>query len=301
MNAYDRLMDFDQLRCFLSVAELGSFSAAARRHFVTQPAISLRMKALEEAVGARLLERSGRSIRLTPAGRLFEPRCRDILRSLERGLADVGELSGLVRGRLAVGAIDAAGIDLLPGLLKRFHEAWPGIELVVRVEPSGPLATALLDGTLDLAIVTLPLDRPGLVVQPLEEETLRLVAPPDRGARNAAALFRTEPLIAYPRGSVTRGLIDEALNGRGLRVRIAMELSHPEAIRGLVTAGLGAAVLPERVIARGGQSLPIVPGLVVRRGLGLVRRGGEEPSAAARAFLDLAGRPVAPARPILPA
>lgn len=301
MIGYSCPMDVDQLRCFLSVVELGSFSAAAARHFVTQPAISLRVKALEREVGARLLERSGRTVRLTPAGRLFEPRCRDILRTLDRGLADVGELSGLLRGRLAVGAIDAAGIDLLPGLLKRFHEAWPAIELVVRVEPSGPLAAALLDGTLDLAIVTMPVDRPGLAVQPLEEETLRLVAPPGRPARSAALLLRAEPLIAYPRGSVTRSLIDEALARRGLAPRIAMELSHPEAIRGLVTAGLGAAVLPERVIARGGQSLPIVPGLVVRRGLGLVRRGGEEPSAAARAFLDLAGRPVAPARPILPA
>lgn len=292
-------MDIEQLRGFLSVAELGSFSAAAARHFVTQPAISFRMKALEEAVGARLLERTRGGVRLTPAGRLFEPRCREILRSLERGIAEVGELSGLLRGRLAVGAIDAAGIDLLPGLLRRFHEAWPAIELIVRVEPSGPLAAALLDGTLDLAIVTLPVERPELSVQPLEEETLRLVAPPDRGARSAATLFRQEPLIAYPRGSVTRGLIDEALDRRGLVPRIAMELSHPEAIRGLVEAGLGAAVLPERVIVRGGAKLPRVPGFVVRRRLGLVRRSGEEPSAAARAFLELARSPAAPSRRIL--
>jgi DNA-binding transcriptional LysR family regulator len=101
-----------------------------------------------------------------------------------------------------------------------------------------------------------------------------------------AAVLARHPLIAYPRGSVTRGLIDTALADRGLEPRIAMELSHPEAIRGLVEAGLGAAVLPERVVARGDRLIKS-PAFTVRRRLGLVRRGTEEPSAAARAFREV--------------
>jgi DNA-binding transcriptional LysR family regulator len=296
-------MDIDTLRCFLSVAELGSFTAAARRHFITQPAVSLRLKALEAEVGARLVERSGGRARLTAAGRLFEARASEALRQLDRGAVEVGDLLGLKRGRLAVGAIDAAGIDLLPGPLKAFHERWPEVELVVRVEPSGPLVEALAAGTLDWAIVTLPLDRPGFVVETIEEERLVLVSPAEASSRSAgpAAVLARHPLIAYPRGSVTRGLIDAALAAKGLSAPIAMELSHPEAIRGLVEAGLGAAVLPERVVARGGPLLQS-PAFTVRRRLGLVRRGAEKPSAAAQAFRDViigGARPRPPKRRIL--
>ncbi|TPW15134.1 MAG: LysR family transcriptional regulator [bacterium] len=279
-------MDTDTLRCFLSVAELESFTVAARRHFITQPAVSLRMRSLEEEVGVRLLDRAGRRIRVTPAGRLFQSRAEEALRQLDRGMAEVGDLLGLKRGRLVLGAIDAAGIDLLPAPLKAFHGQWPNIDLVVRVEPSGSLVAALVAGELDYAIVTLPVDHAGLTVETLEEERLILVAPPDAPAKvrtNPARLFEVMPLIAYPRGSVTRGLIDAELSRRNLAPRVAMELSHPEAIRGLVEAGLGAAVLPLRVVERGGL-LTRVSGLSVNRRLGLVRRASEEPSPAALAF-----------------
>ncbi|MDZ4806277.1 MAG: LysR family transcriptional regulator [Candidatus Eisenbacteria bacterium] len=282
-------MDFETLRCFLSVAELQSFTAAARRHFITQPAVSLRMRSLEEGVGARLIDRAGRRVQLTPAGRLFQARAEEALRQFDRGLAEVGDLLGLKRGRLVLGAIDAAGIDLLPAPLKKFHGQWPNIELVVRVESSGPLVEALVAGELDFAIVTLPVDHSGLIVEMLEEERLILIGPPDVPVRvrsSPARLFCAMPLIAYPRGSVTRGLIDAALERRHLAPRVAMELSHPEAIRGLVEAGLGAAVLPLRVVDRGGP-LTRVPGLSITRRLGLVRRASEEPSPAALAFREI--------------
>jgi DNA-binding transcriptional LysR family regulator len=290
-------MDLGQIRCFLSVAELESFSLTARRHFVSQPAVSLRIKALEEAVGERLVERRGNKVRLTQAGELFRIRCREAIQSLERGLSEVADLKDLKRGRLAVGAIDAAGITLLPPLLKAYHELHPLVDLVVRVEPSAPLIGALLSGQLDCAIVTLPAPAAGLDVLPLEEETLVMVAPPETGqtARPATVLQRF-PLIAYPRGSVTRALIDSKLSRSGLEPRMAMELAHPEAILRMVEAGLGVAVLPERIVARSAPAalglgadggVRIVPGFRVKRRLGLVARKGEVPSSAARAFLEL--------------
>jgi len=292
-------MDVDALRCFLSVAELESFTAAAHRHFITQPAVSLRMRSLEAGVGARLLDRSGRRVFLTPAGRLFQGRAEEAIRQIDRGVAEVSDLLGLKRGRLVLGAIDAAGIDLLPVPLKAFHERWPDIDLIVRVEPSGPLVEALVAGGLDYAIVTLPVDRQGLTVETLEEERLILVGPPGitpPTANSPARLLATMPLIAYPRGSVTRGLIDAALERRKLAPRVAMELSHPEAIRGLVEAGLGAAVLPLRVVERG-YPLTRVSGFSITRRLGLVRRASEEPSPAALAFREIIRAPQRPRRP----
>lgn len=282
-------MDLDQIRCFLSLAELGSFSAAARRHFITQPAVSQRLKALEGRLGARLVERSGRRITLTEAGRLFHRRCEEALASLERGAGEVGELAGLRRGRLSIGAIDAAGIHLLPRPLKTFHRRWPGVEIDVQIAPSGALLDLLEAGRLDLAIVVLPVSRRGLAAEPLEDEDLVMALPPRSPARRVATVLRRLPLIAYPRGSVTRGLIDRALTERGLVPRITMELGYPEAIRGLVEAGLGAAVLPERVAAAGRAPLARASGFRIRRRLGLVRRAGEEPGGAARAFAALLG------------
>lgn len=289
-------MDLDQIRCFLSVAELQSFSAAARRHFITQPAVSQRLKALETSLGARLVERRGRRITLTEAGRLFQRRGLEALAALERGAGEVGETLGLQRGRLSIGAIDAAGVHLLPGPLKTFHRRWPGVEVDVQVAPSGTLLDLLQAGRLDLAVVVLPVTRTGLNVRHLEDEDLVLVLPPGQPATRAARALETFPLIAYPRGSVTRGLIDRELAGRGLTPRVAMELGYPEAIRGLVEAGLGAAILPERVVARGRTGLTRVAGFRLRRGLGLVHRAGEDPSGAARAFAGLL-KPRRPGRP----
>ncbi len=286
-------MDIEQIRCFLSVAELGSFSAAAERHFISQPAVSFRIKTLEERVGEKLIERGGGRVRLTTAGSLFRVRCEEALTALERGMAEVADLSGLKRGRLVVGAIDAAGIDLLPPILKSYHERYPGVELLIRVEPSGTLVEALAAGKMDCAVITLPAPRGDLDVVPLIEETLVLLAPPGETATTASGVFAKYPLIAYPRGSVTRGLIDRALKARGLAPRTPMELAHPEAILRMVEAGLGAAVLPERFPERSGARVTEIRSFRVRRRLGLVVRRGETPSEAARVFRDLvlAGSP----------
>lgn len=279
-------MDIEAIRCFLSVAELESFSAAARRHFVTQPAVSLRIRGLETLVGEALIERGGPRLRLTAAGEIFRERCREAVRALDRGLIEVGDLKGLKRGRLAVGAIDAAGIYLLPPLFKSFHALHPGIDLVVSVEPSASLVIAVAGGRLDCAVITLPAGRPDLDVVPLGDETLLLVAPPGAPSR-AAAVLEAHPLIAYPPASVTRGLIDAALAARGIVPRTAMEMSHPEAILRMVEAGLGAAVLPEAIVNRGTARLTRVNSFTVKRRLGLVSRSGETPSPAARVFIGM--------------
>lgn len=287
-KAYDCPMDLEQLRCFISMAELGSLSAAARRHFITQPAVSQRLKALESEVGERLLIRRGGQARLTPAGEIFQRRAREALQAVEHGLAEIGQLAGLERGRLALGAIDAAGIYLLPPLLKRFHAAHPAIELTLRVEPSAPLVAALRAGELDAAVVTLPLPGAALESLPLESEPLVLVRPPGGPAgETPRRLFLRLPLIAYPRGSVTRGLIDAELARRGFAPATAMELSHPEAMARLVEAGLGAAILPRRVLMPGTGHVEEVAGFTLARRLGLVMRPGEAHSPALTAFRAL--------------
>lgn len=281
-------MDVDQLTCFLSVAELGSLTAAARRHFITQPAVSQRLRALEARVGMPLLERRRGGVRLTAAGELFRLAARDAVAALERGAAEVAELRGVKRGRLALGAIDAAGIYRLPPLLRRFHRRFPDVELVLRVEPSGPLIAALLAGEIDCAIVTLPVGGAALETIPLEVDPMVLVVPAvERPGVTAGAAFERWKLIAYPRGSTTRGLVDAELVRRGISARTAMELSHPEAMLRLVEAELGAAVLPRRIVRPDGARIRTVRDFRLDRRLGLVARANEAPSPAARAFRDM--------------
>jgi DNA-binding transcriptional LysR family regulator len=265
------IMDFEQLRCFISMAELGSLSAAARRHFITQPAVSQRLKALESEVGERLLTRRGGQARLTPAGEIFQRRAREALQAVEHGLAEIGQLAGLERGRLALGAIDAAGIYLCA--CWRFHAAPPSNRGCGSSER--------------------PLWRPlgtGCRRHPCCWGCARVAsAEPEPLVRAAGG--RPPPVPppaadAYPRGSVT-GLIDAELARRGFAPATAMELSHPEAMARLVEAGLGAAILPRRVLMPGTGHVEEVAGFTLARRLGLVMRPGEAHSPALTAFRAL--------------
>ena len=286
--SYIHDVDLAQFATLVAIVEEGTLSAAARRRHLTQPAVSLQLKALETELGARLLHRDGKRATLTRAGEAVVRQARAALAAARAARAEVEEIRGLVRGSLLLGVTDAAATEILPAAFVAFHRIYPGIEVAVEVHGTGPLLERLRDGRVDLALGTLPVEDPDVTATPLLTERLGIVAPAAARGTAARKLLEREPFIAYPRRSVTRSLVDAALAKVGLSVRPVMEIGQPAVSVRLVEAGLGVSVLPEAVFRSAldrGTVVRVAPARfrVVRR-LGMLRSNRREPEPAARAL-----------------
>ncbi len=290
-------MERRQLESFVAVVEIGSFHGAADRLFLTQSAVSQSLKALEAELGETLLLRSGGGrggIGLSAAGELFLPIARDILRRFAAGKQAVQELRGLLRGRLSIGAVDVAALYHLPDPLRSFNDAHPDLAISVRVAGSQSLVDDLRAGELDLAFVLAEGAPQGLVGRPYREDALAVVAPAELLARlgpePSPETVAEQGWITYPRGTVSRGLIEAAFTEAGLPFPVLMEIDRPEAILQLVRAGLGLAVLPERLLDESGKHETLrrvdLAGLSARRPIHVLHRDEVQLAPAARAFLS---------------
>jgi len=291
-------MELRALKYLVSLADHGSFTAAARERFVTQPAVSIQLRKLREELGVPLYEVSGREIRFTEAGaRVLEyaRRMVDLEREMLRELDDI---EGLQRGVISIGTIDAASIYVLPPVFSAFRDRYPGIELRIEVSSTLPLMAGLDSGRFDLIVGTLPEGDTGEyeTVEVLSERLVP-VAPPGhplfalrRGRLQALADW---PFISFHRGSVTRRLVEEALREHGVTLNVSMEIDSQEAIRNLVASGLGLSILPlptvRDEIELGRLAEVSVRGLRVERRIGLMLRRGRYLPSPARAFLQITG------------
>ncbi|MDD4858307.1 MAG: LysR family transcriptional regulator [Candidatus Krumholzibacteria bacterium] len=282
------------LRYLVSVAELGSLTAAAEEHRVTQPAISISLRKLAAGLGVSLVEADGRRVRFTRAGEIVLDYARRFARLEEELLREMADLEGLVRGKIAIGTIDAASAYVLPHVFSRFRERYPGIDISLEVMATSPLLTALRAGRLDLVVGTLPVEGDtDLEVFPIYTEHLLLVAHPGHPLARVRALSSAAlaqyPFISFHEGATTRRIIENALAAHGVAPRVTMTTDSPEAIRNLAAAGLGMATLPEMVvrddIERGVLVELSVKGLTFERTLGLIIPSRRYLSATVRAFL----------------
>src|SRR4030095_7044804 len=165
-------MEIRQLRYFASTVRLGSVGAAAAEHFVTQPAVSLQLKKLEEELGQKLLVRRGRHVVPTEAGRLLADRAEEVMRVLAALEADVSGMKELVSGTLRGGHTDAASVYVLPDVYRAFHKKHPGVRLEVTVAETARLVEALRARRIEIAIATLPVSERGLRVDRIYREDL---------------------------------------------------------------------------------------------------------------------------------
>jgi DNA-binding transcriptional LysR family regulator len=291
-------MEIRQLRFFLSTIRLGSVKDAAREHFVTQPAVSIQLKQLEQQLGARLYERQGRRIVATQAGAALASEIEDILQRVDRLPAVATGFVTLERGELRLGTIDAASVYVLPGLFRSFRSKYPGVDIRVEVADSDSLLAALESNAIELAIVTLPLHGHDFEVVPFFEDTMVLVAHAKhtlvaKGLRGKRALeaVADSGLITYPAQSTTRRQIERVFIENGIDFRPAMEMSSPEAIKRLAESGLGAAILPNKVVSlevRRGTLKAVPTGRIgFSRTLGIVYRNEESLSQPAKVFLTM--------------
>lgn len=201
----------------------------------------------------------------------------------------------LESGSLRMGNIDAASIYVLPGLYQEFHERYPGVTIEIVVGDTRELLDALARGEVELATVTLPVEERGLEAREIYRERLIAVAHPGHSltARRRVSLRElTETgLITYPAGATTRRLIEQVFAAGGQTLRARMEISSPEAMKRLAQAGLGVCILPHPVVeselALGVLTRLPMGSLRFERSIGMVHRGRETLSPAARAFLEM--------------
>lgn len=243
---------FDQLRAFIEVVELGSFSAAARRLNVTQPAVSQQLRQLERRLGVRLIERVGRLARPTAAGAELLVHARRTKADLEAAVAAMARYAKGAGGRVHLGTGATACIYLLPPALRQLRRRFPDLEIVVSTGNTGDMLRAVEANSIDLALVALPAPGRMFDVAPVLEDEYVVVAP--RGmslpAKATPAALARLPLLLYEPGGNTRQLVDAWFARGRVAPKPVMELGSVEAIKELVAAGLGCAVLPRMAVRR---------------------------------------------------
>ena len=294
-NTLGRAMDLNlaHLRTLQAVVSHGSFSRAAEDLHLSQPAVSLHIRQLEERAGHRLLERVGKRAFLTRPGEILLEHAVRALGELEAAHQALERLRGVVAGRLRLGTGATASTYLLPPLLRRLRARYPALELVVVTGNSAEIAAAVASNQLDLGIVTLPVAARSLEVSPLCVDRLVAIAPPGREWRGRRSVTPSElasrPLILYERGGTIRRVIDEWFRRAHATPRVAMELGNAEAIKKLVEAGLGLSVSSAMAVkaeVRAGTLAAIALDPALSRHLGIVSRRDKPESPAVQVLLS---------------
>jgi DNA-binding transcriptional LysR family regulator len=284
-----RNLNLDQLDAFAIVVELGSFSAAAARLNLTQPAISFQIRQLERRLGLRLVERSGRRAQPTAAGIDLLPHIRRIEAAVAGTVEAMTSHATGIAGRVRLGTGATACIYLLPPLLSDLRRRFPLLEIVVRTGNSADILRALEQNSLDVALVTLPAPGRMFDVNRLIDDEIVAVFPLgiDPPAQISPAALAGMPVLLYEPGGNARRVIDDWFARAGIAVRPVMELGSIEAIKQLVAAGLGCGLLPR--LAVGGEhggaldAFSLTPRLY--REIGLVLRRDKIPDGGLRELI----------------
>jgi len=284
-------MDISALQAFIAVAESGSFSRAGERIFLTQPAISKRIAALEQDIGARLFDRVGRKIHLTPAGEALLLRTRAVLSELEDIKRDITNLSGTIAGELSVATSHHIGLHRLPGPLKRFHETYTQVRLNLHFMDSEKACNAVARGELELAVVTLPPSAdPPLRVEKIWDDPLDIVVsrshPLAQEKRVQASMLLDYPAILPGLGTYTREIILNSFGPLRDRIQVGMATNYLEVLKMLAAIGLGWSALPRTMIDEGLKVVQIEK-REIRRELGIVTHERRTLSNAGQAMIRI--------------
>jgi DNA-binding transcriptional LysR family regulator len=292
-------MDTRQLAAFCSVVELHSFSQAAERLGVSQPAVSLQIRSLEERLGQQLLDRSGRRVEPTEAGLALYRGAQKLLALEEQLLEQVaGEPGGALRGRLELGASSGPGETVLPLLLCEFQRRHADVRVALVVSDTQTVVERVARRELELGVVGAARRHRSVSFEPFFRDEVVLACPPGhRFAGRAVSLdeLRAEPLILMQEGAGVRQVIEDELRGAGVRLRelqVPLELGLQESVRTAVRGGFGVTFISrsavESDLAAGAIAEARVEGLEPAREISLVRAAGRSATRAAQAFVDFA-------------
>lgn len=285
------MINLHHLKIFQTVAALESYSRAAQQLNISQPAVSMQVARLEEALGVSLVAQQGRHVVLTEAGQVLAGYAGRLFRLSAEAEAAMSDFRGLRRGRLRVAASSTPGAYILPAAVASFRSEYPGVVLGLQITNTRSSLRAVAEGLADLAVVgEADPQSTDAALQPLCRDCLTvLVAPghPWAGSAIAAAELAAAPLILREEGSSTRWILDRQLAQAGLKAQVAMELGSTEAVREAAAAGLGPAVLSGWAVRHdvaSGRLAPVrVLDLCLERTLHLaLPRGGQATALGAR-------------------
>jgi LysR family transcriptional regulator, low CO2-responsive transcriptional regulator len=286
-------MDFDQLETFLEVARLSSFSRAAEKRFRTQPAISAQIRALEEEIGARILDRSGGKVSITAAGKLFQKYAEETLDARKAVLTAIAETERVPRGEIIVGANEGTCLHILPEVFAQFKKQYPDVAVNIKSADYAKILDSVIDNSVDFGVVSMPVSDPRLTVVLIHRDELVIIVPPQHplakmksaGIGDAARF----PLV-LPKAGHTRDALEGLFYEQKLKPRYAMELDSSELLKRFVAADVGVGFIArsnvqEDVRANVLVAIPMSDA-PIRRDLALVFRKDKALSRAALAFID---------------
>ncbi len=280
-------MELRHLRYFVAVGEELHFGRAAERLHMAQPPLSQQIRQLETELGLELLHRTTRQVSLTPAGRRYLDRARAILAAVDDAGDEASRVAAGSIGKVALGFIGSATYALLPRLARELRASFPDIDLVVTGEMLTPRQEqALVEGSLDVALMRTPVLEPSIDVRPLSREEVVVVLPQEHPLALQSSVhlpdLADEPFVAYPSGhrSVLHDTMVSVCQAAGFRPQVAVQAAETSTLVVFVAAGLGVALVPEsvrRLGVPGAVFRPIRPtsGEVPQVELALGRRKGE--------------------------
>ncbi len=289
-------MEIRQLRAFLAIAEAKTFTAGARQVNITQAAISMQIRQLEESVGLPLFTRTPRRVILTEAGELLIHRARKIIREHSAALAEIAEIAGAEHGRLRIGSASATfATTQLPTILERLKNRFPNAEITVNSGTSQILVEKIMHGETDVAFVSLPVPTSNVQTDLLFSDEIVAIASPQHVLAKekfiSAAQLAGEHLILGEKGGNTRRMIDDFFAAANVRPNVVMELSRQEAINKMVENKMGVGIAGAKSVSKEIREKRLVSWLIegaeIKWDLGLARLRGGYFSPIAKEFVEL--------------
>jgi DNA-binding transcriptional LysR family regulator len=286
-------MDFDQLETFQEVARLSSFSRAAEKRFRTQPAISSQIRALEEEVGAKLLDRSGGKVSLTAPGKLFLKYVEETLESRKAIFTAIAETERIPRGEIIVGANEGTCLHILPEVFAQFKKQYPDVAVNIKRSDYAKILESVIDNSVDFGVVSLPVTDNRLTVVLIHRDELVIITPPTHPLAKLKSTTVSEaakyPLV-LPKAGHTRDALEDLFHERKLKPNYAMELDSSELLKRFVAADVGIGFIARSNVLEDvrADALAVIAisDAQVRRDLALVFRKDKALSRAALAFID---------------
>ncbi|HZQ21412.1 MAG TPA: LysR family transcriptional regulator [Terriglobales bacterium] len=286
-------MDFDQLTTFLQVAKLGSFSRAGQKVFRSQSAVSAQIRQLEQEYGDKLLDRSGKDVRLTPAGRVLFNYAEKLIGMREESLLAVADQGVTARGTLLIGANEATCLYVLPEVFAEYCRRFPSVQISIYRNFSYKIIEKLENGSIDVGIITLPAKSPSLKVHSIYRDQLMLMVEPHHPLGKHKSV-RVADIAKYPllvpKTGYTRQLMDKLFRPYQNHLQIRMELPSIGMIKSFVAAGLGVSLIStsfarDQVLANRVKLVPIEGGELWRE-LGLAYRRDRTLTRATSSFIS---------------
>jgi len=291
-------MDTSSLQTFVIIADKQSFSVAAELLHLTQPAVSKRIFSLESELGVQLFDRIGRQVQLTEAGQLFLQKAIIVLQQLNEIAVQIDNLSGNVAGTLRLGTSHHIGLHHLPPVLKHFNRQFPQVELELAFMDSESACAQILQGEIELAVITLPHHMPKMLQSiPLWSDILQVVIANDHPQTNQLVdpktsyktkfqILQTISAILPKRGTYTRNVIENEFQKEALNIQDNFTTNFLETIKMMVKAGLGWSVLPQTMLENNLQIIDLGEFRITRQ-LGIVSHNKRTQSNAANKMIEV--------------